>query len=135
MEIEAVEQGAERLFEELQTYLADKGRPLVPWGFEVESVERFSEPNAFMPEMSENETVVRLRVPVIWEPVRGSVPARASSTPSTHNLDELRDLIERGLRFGDYLHAGELVDWSPRMPDGAHPAKTSWSVEARIRSS
>jgi hypothetical protein len=67
-----------------------------------------------MPELPENETVVKLRMPVIWEPVRGAMMTQASSTPTTINIDQLRALIERSLRYGGYweLRAGELVDWA-----------------------
>jgi hypothetical protein len=70
---------------------------LVPHGYEVESV---------------SGRMVRLKLPVIWEPERGAIIARASSTPSSANLDELRALIGDGLRGGDYVPGGELARWS-----------------------
>ena len=112
------EQAIRRLFQEIEAYLGGKGRWLVPHGFDIESFEG----RAFT-----------LKMPVIWEPVRGAVIATASSAPSTVNLDELRELIERGLRFGDYLPGGELDDWSAQMPEGPRPSDMSWCVRARIR--
>ena len=62
------QQELERLIADIQEYLAGRGRVMVPHGFTVESVK--------------NDTAV-VRMPVIWEPRKDRIIARASDTPAT----------------------------------------------------
>jgi hypothetical protein len=99
---------------------------LVPHGFTIEQIETSDYPNAFMPDieaLTEHEIRARLKVPVVWEVALGW-PTRASDTPTTANLDELRGLITHRLGSGGYweLRAGELCDWSAALPDGSQPS-------------
>lgn len=135
MTTQPADQGTERLMSELAAWL--EGKPWVPHGFKVESVQTTSRPNIFASSLAINYTAVKMRVPVIWEIERGSVPVRASDTPDTKNLEELRALIENGLASGEYgeLRAGTLEDWETELPDGPHPQPdAAWLVTARIRS-
>ena len=100
------EEALGRMFDAIEEYLSGKGRWLVPHGVEIAAVKG-------------RKAILRLAV--IWEPVRGAIIARAKGEPSTVNLDELRALIEDGLRSGQWLPGGTLVDWSPTMPDGPRP--------------
>ena len=113
---EVVEEGLQRLFDDIRTHLAGEGRWLVPHGFEVVLSGR-----AFT-----------VTMPVIWEPERGAIFAQASENPTSSNLDELRALIERGLASGQYGPATSLVEWSPELPDGPRPGHVDWTVIARV---
>jgi hypothetical protein len=113
---EITEQALHRLFDDIHGYLAGKGRWLVPHGFE---------------ETISGRTIT-VTMPVIWEPERGVVIARASEEPSTDNLDELRALVERGLVSGRYGPARSLVAWSTEMSDGPRPGNLEWTVSARV---
>ncbi len=112
-----VEQAIGRMIAAIKVYLAGKGRWLVPHGFEVAAIE--------------GRTAV-FRLPVIWEPVRGALVARASEEPSAANLDELRGLIEEALRSGEWLPGSTRLTWAATMPVGPRPGDLTWTVEARF---
>lgn len=113
------QQELERLIADIQEFLAGRGRVMVPHGFTVESVK--------------DDTAV-VRMPVIWEPRKDMIIARASDTPATRNVDQLRSLFGRGLDSGEYLPNARLADWDAVIEDGPRPGNLDWTVRVRVGS-
>jgi hypothetical protein len=107
----------EQVIADIRAYLADKGRWLVPHGFTVQSVK-------------DNTAVMRM--PVIWEPEKGVLRARASDQPSSANVDELRSLFERGLSAGQFAPGARVARWDAVIDDGPRPSNIDWTVRVRV---
>lgn len=129
----------DRMFTDLDEFLA--ARPLnrlsLVHGYELVDVTVAREPNPFAPSITRERAKVSLRLPIVWEPTPGSIPARASDTPTTAEPDRLHAMLHEYVKAGGLRSAGvvELTDWQLSRPDGEVPSRGSahdayWTVEA-----
>jgi hypothetical protein len=133
---------AEAIFQEVDRQLAGPVRWMVPHGYTRQYTVRITvQRPAWWPKgraptffarcatrWAKVQVGVELSLPAIWVPRDGF----ATEAVCTDNLDELRWLIEQALGR-DKAVRGELVSWSPELPDGPRPGDLSWTVSAVFR--